>query len=523
MALTETRPETLEEGGAVEAPVELSAIERAIGTADHLAVGRLFIGFSLAMLGVSAAGLVASGLDGLSSDGLFGLSVAFPTSSLVGLVVAGVMPLLLGVAYCIVPLQVGSPSLSFPRAAALSMWAWLISTVIFFISVAMDGGIGGADLEAARLGSIALGAMLASLGLASVCVATTVLTHRPLTMRLPRVPLFSWSMLVASTIWIVSIGSAFAHVVLGYVGKYNAAGLAEAFDGGIAWFFRAPSVYMIAIPLLGIAGDAVAKAAGVRFVRYGFVQGLIAGFGVLSFGAWAQTPRSLQTVLWVLFVMLAAIPVLGLIGEVAASLRRGRVSGDPAVIGVLVGLLVLLLAVLAGAAQAIDTTGTGTLFGLDVALIESAQTMLAVTAGALGAVAALSLWSRRIWGTPTAGGAELGAVAAVLVGGVLAGVVYLVQGVARADGGAGLSSEFVNAVLAVGAGVFLLGVMAQLLAVFGAATADEIASDDESGLTLEWRTYTVRSDGAFEEDLPVVATPYPLLDERTASDDKEGV
>jgi hypothetical protein len=78
----------------------------------------------------------------------------------------------------------GSPAIAFPRAASLSFWTWLVAAGIFVTSVAIDGGVLGADSTAAQLGNLSLGAVLVALGLGSVCVATTVMAHRPLGMRL---------------------------------------------------------------------------------------------------------------------------------------------------------------------------------------------------------------------------------------------------------------------------------------------------------------------------------------------------
>ena len=118
-----------------------------------------------------AAGVVRLlvGLDIATDNGFLGARVPMlNASSLLALIVLGAVPFLLGLAISVVPRQVGSPSIAFPRAAALSFWAWLITSGIFITSVAINGGVLGGDRAAARLGNVAIGGVMASLVLGAV-------------------------------------------------------------------------------------------------------------------------------------------------------------------------------------------------------------------------------------------------------------------------------------------------------------------------------------------------------------------
>ena len=200
---------------------------------------------------------------------------------------------------------------------------------------------------------------MASLVLGAVLVATTVVVHRPMGMRLANVPLFSWSMLVGSTIWIATFGSVMAHVLLGQVSHLSAEGLVENFGSGIYWLLRGPAIYMVAIPVLGIAGDVLPAMTGRRLKHYGVFQGLIGAFAVLSFGAWAQLPSSVNTVVWAGFALAVALPILGLLGGLAESLRYGKAKINGALVCSLTSLLLLLGGAIGGVLQAFDTLGHG--------------------------------------------------------------------------------------------------------------------------------------------------------------------
>ena len=391
---------------------------------------------------------------------------------------------------------------------------------IFAIGVALDGGVSGTDLEGARLSSVALGAMMVAISLGAVCVATTVLSHRPLGMGLSKVPFFSWSMLVAAPVWILTFGSTTAHLFLGRVAQFNAPGLAEQWAVGVSWFLRVPSVFMLAIPALGIAADVVAKNVGRRIQAYGLVQGFIAAYAVLSFGAWTQSPRALQTFVWIGWVLLAAVPVVALLGALADTLRHGKPSPSAALIGSVLVFLLILGGVLAGALQALDTAGTGTLFGFDTAALEWAQGFFLLGAALVGGLAGLAHWSRRIFSAPAPEGQGKGAVTAALLGAGLLATVYLAEGLAGANDQS-LDTEVLSGLVAVGGLLVFLAALAGLGMTLAAAKAgsDEVDADDDTGLTLEWAPEGEPVAGV-AQDLAYVNSPYPLADLRGDTDEE---
>lgn len=521
MALTETRPST-DDGATVaeDAPMAPTQLEELIGSGDHLVVGRLYIGFSLLFLALASLGLVLAGIDGLSTDGLIGLPDALWDSSLVAMVMMGALPLLVGLGVYIVPRQVGSPAVAFPRAAALSLWGWVVSAGIFAVGVALDGGVSGPDVEGARLSSLSLGAMMVSLSIGMVCVATTVLSHRPLGMGLSKVPFFAWSMLVAAPVWILTFGSTTAHVFLGRVSQANPAGLAEGFAAGIAWFLRAPSAYMLAIPALGIAADVVAKNVGRRIRPYGMVQGIIGAYAVLSFGAWTQMPAALQTFLWIGWVLLAAVPAVLLLGVLVDCLRHGRPNASAALIGSVLVFLLVLGGVLAAALQGLDTAGTGSLFGFDTLAMEWAQGFFLFGAALVGGLAGLAHWSRRIFAGPAPEGQGKGAVTAALLGAGLLATTYLAEGVAGANDQS-LTPEVFSALVGIGGLLVLLAALAGLGMTLSAAKAGSESpdADDDTGMTLEWAPAGMPLAGV-EQELAYVNSPYPLADLRGDTDEE---
>ena len=381
MALTETRSDTDATSAGDRARRAPSAVEQLIGSGDHTSIGRLFIGFGFALASLSLTLWALTGVDALTDNGFLGSRPAqLAASAQVALLFLGIVPLLLGVAIAVVPLQLGSPSIAFPRAATLSFWTWLLSSGIFAVSIALDGGVLGGDETAAKLGNVSLGAVLVALSLGAVCVATTVMAHRPLGMRLAWVPGLSWASLVSAALLLVTLGSAIAHTVLGQVGRMGPAALATNFTDGLGWLLRGPAVFVFAIPVLGIAIDVVATASGRRFAQTDVLQLIVGLYAILAFGAWAQLPSALNTALWTLFAFGITVPILGLLGAIGDSLRQGKPVVSPALILSIVSVLLLMGAAVTGWVQSLSLAGQGTLFGASPATLASAQT--AFVAGA---------------------------------------------------------------------------------------------------------------------------------------------
>ncbi len=544
MAMTETRPETLPVSADAEAPTGLStpsALERLLGTGDHKVVGRIFMCVSLLAMAVDLAlgalvSLQASQTDALLDANLITrLTMAHP----VGLVLCGAIPFFLGLAIYLVPLQVGSPTIAFPRAAAMSLWSWVLGTVLSAVAVAANGSYGGESLKMSRLGHVSVGLLLASLIVGSICVATTVLSHRAAGMSLDRVPFFSFSMLVSSVIWVLSLPVLLAVVVLYQIQRPSAATLASVAFPAMEWFFHQPTVFMFALPVLGIFLDIASSASSERVSGYGIAQAAIGAAGLLSFGAWAQSALARDTAIFGIGAIAFALPVVVVLGAGLDTLRRGSGKPTPALVAAGSSIVLLLVAAVTGAVGAVLTLGDGNLSefatgGFAAAALGEAtnlgagiavgQFYLVVAAGLVGGLAALAHWSSRIWSNPVAG-TTAGPIALVgMLGGLLFGLPHVVLGFALPNPDVARTIALVAAI-----GGFLAGTAA--FAGHGAATLSSLepgspedveteGTAELQGGTLEWLTASPAPQGNFSEPLAVVSSPYPLFDGPEEGDSK---
>ncbi|MEO8696804.1 MAG: cbb3-type cytochrome c oxidase subunit I [Acidimicrobiales bacterium] len=532
MTATEIAPAALE---TTHAPTTDPAFYRLVTTGDHKTVGRLYIVFSLIFLLVVLTMGVLVGFeraDQGSIDLLGGVDTYFQAWTLwkFGLIVLAVVPLFVGLAIAIVPLQVGSPAIAFPRAAALSLWGWLVGGLIFSISIAVDGGLGaapagGVDPDAAALTILGLTLALISLVLASVCIATTVISLRPVGMYLHRVPLFAWSSLVASVLWLLVLPVAVANLVIAYVDFRNAAPL--SFGNQVAlqvsWMLRPPTVFAFVIPALGILGDIVPVAGKVRQNLYSVLLGAIALFGVLSFGAFVQVGNIEEQFVYIAMSFALLVPVLMYLGGIADTMRRGGKNIGLPPTGLLCALLGTLVIFAGASMAAIRAISAFDLAGTIPTTATDAAFDAALLGGLCAGLGGVAWWSSKLIGRSFS---EMGRPLALLLGGgaFVAAVPELVSGFLDQPGGGFQASfdnvkdgvELSNLISAIGLCLVALGVLGFIGLLLKSFRGDAAAADPVDGHTLEWATASPPPAGNFAEAVAPVRSERPLLDIKEA-------
>ena len=147
MAVTETPPETTdaasETGGPAPRP-QPTGLAAVLGTGDHKVIGRIYIVASLLfgalIIGLGEA-LAIESIEPETND-IFPSDTVFQAFTLqrLGGIFLLALPLVIGVAMVVVPLQVGSRTIAFPRAAAASLWGWLLGSALLIASYLANGG-----------------------------------------------------------------------------------------------------------------------------------------------------------------------------------------------------------------------------------------------------------------------------------------------------------------------------------------------------------------------------------------------
>jgi heme/copper-type cytochrome/quinol oxidase subunit 1 len=284
------------------------------------------------------------------------------------------------------------------------------------------------------------------------------------------------------------------------------------------WVFDQPQVYALAIPVLGVVAEIVPVSTGVVQRGRAALYGGIAGFGILAFGAWAQPsydPSILEDAPYIVAAFAIGLPLLAVVGGLADSARQGRPKLRPALFLAVLGTLLLLAAVAAGAAGVIDG------FDLLGTSWQTGHLDLVFAASLLGGAAGLAWWAPKIWGRHVPAGAALLGGLAIAGGGLLAAVTKGIAGALDQPsfpfaGGFEVEDSFetLNLISAIGSIVLALGavlvVLGLLRAGMGTSTDDDV-DDPWGGQTLEWSTTSPPPAGNFAEPVPEVTSATPLV------------
>ncbi|KAA1423531.1 cytochrome c oxidase subunit I [Mumia zhuanghuii] len=217
-------------------------------------------------------------------------------------------PLFVGFANWIMPLQIGSPDVAFPRLNMFSFWLFLFGSSIavggFFVpgGAASFGWFAYAPLsDAVNSPGVGgdmwvLGLYMSGLGtiLGAVNFVTTIFTMRAPGMTMFRMPIFTWNILVTSLLVLIAFPILAAALLALFADRQLGAHVFDAATGGpvlwqhLFWFFGHPEVYIIALPFFGIVSEILPVFS--RKPIFGYI-GLVAAtltIAALSVAVWAH-------------------------------------------------------------------------------------------------------------------------------------------------------------------------------------------------------------------------------------------
>jgi cytochrome c oxidase subunit 1 len=282
-----------------------------VTSTDHKVIGNLYMITSFAffiLAGAMALGIRAElatpGLQFFSNEQYNQLFTMHGTLMLFLFATA----LFAGFANAIMPLQIGSPDVAFPRLNMVSYWLYFFGGVIVMLGFLTPGGAAGFGWFAyAPLSNVVnspnVGADLWIMGLtmsgmASILGAvnfiTTIFTMRAPGMTMFRMPIFVWNVLLTSILVLMAFPVlAAAMLMLEADRKYGTQVFATENGGAILWqhlfwFFGHPEVYILALPFFGIASEILPVFSRKPIFGYkGLVYATVA-IAALSVSVWAH-------------------------------------------------------------------------------------------------------------------------------------------------------------------------------------------------------------------------------------------
>src|ERR1700739_3920034 len=287
-------------------------------TVDHKRLGILYILYSTFFLLVAGAEALFIRIQ-LAWPGLHFLDGAtfnrFFTMHGTTMVFLVGMPFLFGFANYIVPLQIGARDMAFPRLNAFSFWLTAFGGLFLYYSFLGGGGLYGVgnapDVSWWAYAPLtersfspghatdywALSLIVTGFGTlgTAVNVVATIISMRCSGMTLMRMPLFTWLLLVVSTLTLVTITPLTAAQFMILIDRYLGGHFFDTQAGGSAvvwmhffWIFGHPEVYVLVMPAFAIANEIIPVFSRKAIFGYPAMVAASACIAFVSVSVWAH-------------------------------------------------------------------------------------------------------------------------------------------------------------------------------------------------------------------------------------------
>ena len=355
-------------GRRMVGPTRPPRLSKLLRTTDHKTIGLLYLTTSLgffllggAMALVMRAELARPGLQFLSNEQYNQLFTMHGTIMLL----LFATPTFVGFANYLVPIQIGSPDVSFPRLNALSYWLYLFGGLTVVSGFLTPGG--AADFGWTAYSPLSNGAYSSGLGadmwilglvltgfstvLGAVNLTATIITLRAPGMTMFRLPIFTWDILVTSILVLVAFPVLAAALLALEADRRMGAHIFDSNSGGailwqhLFWFFGHPEVYIVALPFFGIVTEVFPIFSRKPVFGYKGLVFATVGIGALSISVWAHHMFATGAVLLPFFSLLSfliAIPTGIKFFNWIGTMWRGQLTFETAML-FSVGFLVTFL------------------------------------------------------------------------------------------------------------------------------------------------------------------------------------
>jgi cytochrome c oxidase subunit 1 len=280
-------------------------------------------------------------------------------------------PLFFAFGNLIMPLQIGSPDVAFPRLNAFSYWLFLFGSLTAGAGFITPGGAAdfgwyayvplstvahspgvGPNLWIAGLAVSGLGTILGA-----VNFATTIVCLRAPGMTMFRMPIFVWNTLVTSLLVLVAFPILTAALMGLLAERHLGATIYTRVNGGpmlwqhLFWYFGHPEVYIIALPFFGIITEVIPVFSRKPLFGYkGMVFATLA-IGFLSIAVWAHHMFATGAVLLPFFsfmTYLIAVPTGIKFVNWIGTMWRGQITFETPMLWCVGFLITFLLGGLTG-------------------------------------------------------------------------------------------------------------------------------------------------------------------------------
>ena len=334
-------------------PADRSDLLTWLTTTDHKRIGLLYLvtSFAFFLVGGLLAMLIRAELavPGLQLVDEQAYDQSFTMHGTIMLLLFGT-PVVAAFANFLVPLQIGAADMVFPRLNALSYWLFLFGGLIVLSGYVAAGGpadIGwtgyppnshltfstttGTDLWIVGLALIGVGTILGSINFIA-----TIYTRRAPGMSMFRMPMFCWTILVASILILFAFPALTGALAMLLLDRRFGATFFVPAEGGdpilwqhLFWFFGHPEVYILALPFFGIVSEVIPVFSRKPLFGYRALVAATVLIGAYSMSVWAHhmfTTGAVNLPFFALTSFIIAVPTGIKIFNWIATMFRGQLT-----------------------------------------------------------------------------------------------------------------------------------------------------------------------------------------------------
>ncbi|MYL19057.1 cytochrome c oxidase subunit I [Halobacillus litoralis] len=286
-----------------------AAIWDYLTTVDHKKIAHLYLvsGGLFFLIGGIEAMLIRIQLmkpdNNFISAGLYNEMITMHGTTMIFL---AAMPLIFALMNAVVPLQIGARDVAFPFLNSLGFWLFLFGglllNVSWFTGGAPDAGwTNYAPLSTSSPGHgvdyYVMGLQISGAGtlIGGINFLVTIVNMRAPGMTYMRMPLFTWSTFVTSTLILFAFPALTVGLFLMMFDRMFGSAFFDVGLGGnviiwehLFWIFGHPEVYILILPLFGAFSDIFSNFSKKRLFGYSAMVFATVLIGFLGFMVWAH-------------------------------------------------------------------------------------------------------------------------------------------------------------------------------------------------------------------------------------------